>query len=58
VSYVPTWEPGRWFCVLGPDGDPWCATSDRDEAVRSMRPGDRLYQQWTYTEHELREEQP
>ncbi|WP_157227395.1 MULTISPECIES: hypothetical protein [Nocardia] len=27
------WEPTRWYSVLGPDGQLWCESSDRAEAV-------------------------
>lgn len=50
------WKPTRWLSVIGEDGKLWCGTSDKDEAVRSMRPGDRIYRQWMREEREMREE--
>lgn len=35
-------EPGRWWRVLGPEGELWCETSDEAEARGNVRPGDRL----------------
>lgn len=54
------WEPGCWYTVLDPDGKLWLETSNRQEAVDRMRPGDTLYRQWkrVCTESELREETP
>lgn len=52
------WVPGRWYFVIGPDGEHWCQTSLRAEAVGMMRPGDRLYRQWICERLELREETP
>lgn len=48
------WEPGRWWRVLAPDGSVWCETSDEQEAVAALRPGDRLMLQWRRVETEWR----
>jgi hypothetical protein len=50
-EFVPT----RWWKVLGPDGELWCETSDKKEAVRSMRPGDTLHHLFEKIQHEWRE---
>ncbi|WP_280473661.1 hypothetical protein [Nocardia asiatica] len=54
------WEPTRWYTVLGPDGQLWCESSDRAEAVAAMRPGDRLMRTWhrICRDSQMREEQP
>lgn len=50
-------KPGRWWKVVGPDGELWCQTSSESEARESMRPGDTLYrsgiemlEEWRYVE--------
>ncbi len=48
------WKPGRWWRVLGPDGDLWCETSDEAEARERARPGDRLERQWVLLKEEWR----
>jgi len=52
------WEPGRWWIVIAPDGSHWCETSDEQEAIESMRPGDRLWRQFVYRDEEFREITP
>ncbi|WP_157124981.1 hypothetical protein [Nocardia pseudovaccinii] len=54
------WEPTRWYTVLGPDGQLWCESSDRAEAVAALRAGDRLMRTWQRIcrESRMREEQP
>ena len=42
----PTWEPGRWWRVIGPEGELWCETSNEEEAREAARPGDRLERLW------------
>lgn len=49
------WEPGRWWRVIGPDGQWWCETSDETEARAAVRPGDTLFRQYVRTESEWRE---
>ena len=36
------WSPGRWWRVLGPQGEIWCETSSESEARAAVRPGARL----------------
>jgi hypothetical protein len=48
-------HPGRWWRVLGMDGDLWCETSDEDEARECMRPGDTLHRLFVELIEEWRE---
>jgi transposase-like protein len=48
------WEPTKWWRVLTPTGHLWCETSDEDEAIESMRPGDQLQNLWTRNLQEWR----
>lgn len=50
------WYEGRWWRVIGPDGELWCETSDGDEARESMRPGDTLQRIWEREEQQWRDE--
>jgi hypothetical protein len=49
------WKPGRWWRVVAPDDGVRCETSDLDEAIASMRPGDLLQNLWQRREQEWRE---
>jgi len=49
------WQRGRWWRVIGPDGEIWCETSSDTEARESMRPGDVLYKEWVLEQVEWRE---
>jgi hypothetical protein len=49
------WEPGRWWRVVAPDGSVWSETSDKNEAIEDMRPGDQLQNLWQRSEQEWRE---
>lgn len=49
------WYENRWWRVVGPDGSLWCETSDKQEAIDSMRPGDKLFHLWAREEKQWRE---
>lgn len=50
LDWQGTWEPGRWWRVLSPDGSLWCETSDEDEArADAVKPGYRLQRLWQST---------
>lgn len=36
------WNATRWYRVLAPDGSLWCETSNREEALKSMREDDTI----------------
>lgn len=50
------WAPGRWYQVIAPDGALWVETSDREEAISAVRPGDTIRRIWVRTESEWRED--
>lgn len=47
-------EPTKWWRVIDPHGVLWCETSDKDEAIASMRPDDRLQRRYIKIEYEWR----
>ena len=49
------WRPGRWWRVIGNDGELWCETSVEREARDSMRPGDTLQRLFEATAEEWRD---
>lgn len=53
--YKGEWFRGRWWRVIGPDGELWCETSDEDEARESMRPGDKIQRIWEREDREWRD---
>jgi hypothetical protein len=55
TTTMSEWKPGRWWRVIGPDGEWWCETSDETEARAAVRPGDTLFHQYVRTEAEWRE---
>lgn len=46
--------PAEWWRVMR-DGALWCETSDEQEAMASMRPGDRMQRLWIVTFSEWRD---
>lgn len=46
------WEPTELWRVVDIDGELWAETSDKEDAINRMRPGDTLEQrfQCVYTE--------
>lgn len=48
------WEPTRWWRVIDLQGEIWAETSDREEALNAMRPGDTLERQYQKVYHEWR----
>jgi hypothetical protein len=48
------WQPGRWFVVVGPDGEVWAETSDEADARSRMRPHDVLWREETREQHRWR----
>jgi len=49
-------QAGRWWKVLGPDGELWCETSNEREAREALRPGDKLHRLYEAEKSEWREE--
>jgi len=48
------WEPVEWWRVVDLEGEIWAETSDKEDAMAKMRPGDTLEQQFKKVYHEWR----
>jgi hypothetical protein len=49
------WYQTRWWRVIDPDGELWGESSDGDEMLEAMRPGDTLQQLWAREDKEWRD---
>jgi len=53
----PSFEPAKWWRVVGADGELWCETTSVKQALSSMRTGDKLYRMYsTEAQSDWREE--
>jgi len=53
----PSFDPAKWWRVVGADGELWRETTSLKEALSSMRTGDKLYRMYsTEAQSEWREE--
>jgi hypothetical protein len=48
------WEPAEWWRVVDLEGEIWAETSDKEDAIARMRPGDTLEQQFKKVYQEWR----
>jgi hypothetical protein len=55
ARYSGKWYLTRWWRVIAPDGSLWAESSDSQEMLEAMRPGDRLQQLWAREDKEWRD---